>query len=341
MQSRRSAFTLVELLVVIAIIGILVAMLLPAVQAAREAARRTQCKNNLRQLGIASLNLHDTNRVLPPLAPIKLTAPNNYNTVVGPYRRIAGATVFFWLLPFVEEVAIYERGLADGAVATATGSGPTAQIAGAATLPVFTFMCPSDPSEPVGGRPSSVWGGGHQYGASGYAANWLVFGNPTAGTTATNTTQQMIRSQGTPKLKSFTDGASKTIFYAERYSSCGSDGVTAAAADATPQLPSNLWGDPSSYFRPSFCADNASRMPTRRYSRIVPTPSGEQAGCKSFQDNPHWHSECDPTLAQTPHPGVMNICLADGSVQQVGGSIDPSIWTLLCDPQDNLVLPEY
>lgn len=89
--SRKAAFTLVELLVVIAIIGVLIALLLPAVQAAREAARRMQCTNNLKQIGLAVHNFHDTNQALPPIA-------------LYVYRP----TIHMFLLPFVEQQSLYD-----------------------------------------------------------------------------------------------------------------------------------------------------------------------------------------------------------------------------------------
>src|SRR5438067_525643 len=89
---ERRGFTLVELLVVIAIIGVLVALLLPAIQAAREAARRSSCQNNLRQIGIAFQNFHDTNNAFPPL-------------------RIAGgdgwASCWVLVMPFMEQGSLF------------------------------------------------------------------------------------------------------------------------------------------------------------------------------------------------------------------------------------------
>jgi len=91
LRAQKNAFTLVELLVVIAIIGMLIALLLPAVQAAREAARRMQCQNHLRQFGLGVHNFHDTYNGLAPLE-----------------VRYAGASVFVMLMPFMEQMPNYE-----------------------------------------------------------------------------------------------------------------------------------------------------------------------------------------------------------------------------------------
>jgi prepilin-type N-terminal cleavage/methylation domain-containing protein len=100
---RRSGFTLVELLVVIAIIGILVALLLPAVQAAREAGRRMQCSNNIKQLALASHNFHDTYRLLPPGI---LAQDSKRNSIVNGHQYV-GHLVY--LLPFMEQQSIYDQ----------------------------------------------------------------------------------------------------------------------------------------------------------------------------------------------------------------------------------------
>src|SRR5436190_13039206 len=99
----RRAFTLVELLVVIAIIGVLVALLLPAVQAAREAARRSSCGNNVKQLGLALHNYHDTNRKFPMAG--YLTAPPVTTSSSLPFHH----TWLTSLLPFMEQQALYDN----------------------------------------------------------------------------------------------------------------------------------------------------------------------------------------------------------------------------------------
>jgi len=113
MSRRKLGFTLVELLVVIAIIGILVALLLPAIQAAREAARRTECNNNLKQIGTAMHNHHDVYKIFPSGGRHWIEMPSFTNDApdcggapeIAPYQ---GAGFLYQILPFIEEVAVHE-----------------------------------------------------------------------------------------------------------------------------------------------------------------------------------------------------------------------------------------
>src|SRR5688572_12222721 len=107
MSSRRPGFTLVELLVVIAIIGILVALLLPAVQAAREAARRISCSNNLKQVALACHNFHDVYDRLPPGGANDQPPFGTQNTINGNAQW--GSSWKVYILPYLEQSAIYDR----------------------------------------------------------------------------------------------------------------------------------------------------------------------------------------------------------------------------------------
>jgi prepilin-type N-terminal cleavage/methylation domain-containing protein len=196
----RRAFTLVELLVVIAIIGVLVALLLPAVQAAREAARRTQCSNNLRQLAIAAHNYHDTNGKLPCGLTVTAAATGQQNP-----PKFRSVSLFAYMLAQLEQ-----RPLADQwdyvEPLNNVSSGRTAVV-----LP--TLVCPSDviPENPFKQTPNYN-PSGELYGVTSYGGNGGVQSYRV--TSATN--DGVFFKNSLIKLASITDGTSNTLLFMER-----------------------------------------------------------------------------------------------------------------------------
>lgn len=146
-RPRRKGFTLIELLVVIAIIAILIALLLPAVQQARAAARRSQCKNNLKQLGLALANYESTFRILPP-GRLGCDGINNGPCQGNPNFTRVGLSAFVLLLPQLEETGLYNQFDFDD---IAWGQGSTWVAANATALRARpeVLVCPSDDSEPT------------------------------------------------------------------------------------------------------------------------------------------------------------------------------------------------
>lgn len=174
---RRLGFTLIELLVVIAIIAVLIALLLPAVQQARESARRTQCKNNLKQLGLAIHNYNDTHSQFP----------QNYDSAWNCAQSPPTSTTWSWLtmcLPYIDQGALYNQ--IDFAAASVNGRGNDWDGSGGTPVPtnppstirkkvITAFICPSNDQAPlrdgVGIGYASPWGNGRQAGGTDYVGN--------------------------------------------------------------------------------------------------------------------------------------------------------------------------
>jgi prepilin-type N-terminal cleavage/methylation domain-containing protein len=288
-------FTLIELLVVIAIIAILIGLLVPAVQKVREAAARTQCINNMRQMGVGTHNMNDTYKYLPccffTIFPAGATYPGTADDPTYGNRLIA--TFHFFLLPFIEQDPLYKNKINNNAVWNAVGTGTTA---------VKTYLCPSDPTTGTNGFPK---GGDQAWAAVGnYATNNLVFDEGHDGGSNYHNDYASIP-------RSFTDGTSNTIIFAEQYGFCGQPSSQGNNSN------NRLWYDFGGGNNPCFMSDRCAGP-----------------GCL-FQIQPvsnFTNGTCDFTLAQTPHTGGMQVCMGDASVRALSAGISGLTFYQACTP---------
>jgi prepilin-type N-terminal cleavage/methylation domain-containing protein len=298
---RKRAFTLVELLVVIAIIGVLVALLLPAVQAAREAARRTTCKNNLRQLGLSAMLFEDAN--------------GHYGTHDG---RTAGSGPNTqdrrcWmhdLLAFQEETAQYDQFVAH----MNTGASALAFPLMDNIIPIG--MCPSDPLSP---KIHSFWGGFNNLPNQGFSGNYIACagstyfnaverGSPITTLEASAQLNGMMFAVSKVEMGDISDGTSKTLLFSElilvedtdshdlrgRYHNPCTGGV-----NFTTLYPPNTTV-PDQF---NWCAN-------------MPPP---WAPCVWTGTNMH-------VSARSYHEGNVHVCRADGSVDSIADGVDPIVY---------------
>lgn len=324
--AQRRAFTLVELLVVIAIIGILVALLLPAVQAAREAARRMSCSNNLKQMGLALHNYHDTYKKFPPSA--TLPRGGTYDSWSLQARLLAFLEqenledLIDWNLPYNVQPAVTETRVA-------------------------TYLCPSDPNDRE--RPD----GALTHYPLTYGVNmgvWFVY-DPVRFQGG----EGLVYPNSATRFASIIDGTSNTLAFSEFKAwspylrDGGSPNTPAAAVPSNPADVVGLGGDFKSNSGHTEWVDGRAHQTgftgTFTPNTEVPFSSGGELFDVDFNSSREGKTINQLTYAavtsRSYHPGGVNAGLADGSVRFIAETIELATWRGLTTRAGGEVLGDY
>ena len=328
---RRRGFTLIELLVVIAIIAVLIALLLPAVQSAREAARRAQCVNNLKQLGLALSNYECANRVFPfARGGIYATAPwyGRWSAHAMILSQMEQSTVFnainFALSPALPNMGVDMMG---NVILNATVPNVPDNLTATQTR-IGTFTCPSDYSV-------SNWPG-----TNGYVVNqggWMYDSTSNTGSVGPFSDRSAVT------VAAITDGMSQTAFASERLLGSGimnqdlsgwymymqmpmPTSIDQTYADCQGLAPKMIW------YNQTGAAWASGEMPSTTYNHVT-TPNGRSCAIMSgAQMSAPWSGDATdlPWYMQVPpssaHPGGVNVLAGDGSVRFVKNSVSVPVW---------------
>jgi len=348
--SGRRGFTLIELLVVIAIIAVLIALLLPAVQSAREAARRTQCTNNLKQIGLSVHNYISQQDAFPPL----FTSFNNVATNATPLQG-KGDWPLGWgvaLLPGLEQTPLFNS-------ANYSFGAPQPQSATMSRTRVSAYICPSE-SQKAGPWQSSTWTnyGGNIGGPTSISAWTGPIVPMKNGPQSTSDTRPLNGNLGSFGVEGITDGTSNTVMFSERLNGVAGGAPifpnspeakrvsftigTAATEDQNNQANAAAIvqacknapvGTPASqdygglHNKWSGAVWNGSHGGTLRFNAYnhVNTPNGLSCWVPNTQGGPPSGGN-DVITASSNHPGGVNAGLADGSVRFIKDTINQQVW---------------
>ncbi|HWL10478.1 MAG TPA: DUF1559 domain-containing protein [Planctomicrobium sp.] len=324
---RRTGFTLIELLVVIAIIAILVALLLPAVQQAREAARRSNCKNNIKQIGLALHNYHDTHNVFPPgLVGDRLGASTSGSGVV----RMSWVPFLF---PFLEQGPLYDHFVPymNGTLGTGSSSNAWPRT----ETRISALLCPSDPegSKSSGLNSSGVWGA---RGFSNYAGCQGSAGTNVqspANNASGRNLNGMFYSMSSIRMRDLTDGTTNTLMLGEIR--LLRDLESTPSSDLNADAHGMYWNmsGPNAWFssRRSPNTPDSDRLYTCRNEPSVGMPCIRNPNTTT---NAYMH-------VRSTHAGGAHVGLADGSVRFVSNSVDRQLFTSLGDRADGEVTGNF